>query len=84
MSLCRYFGSLVEEVVCNRDDRILIPLFNFEPVKGLEYTGDIKMWGGWLAGHTVLTSTGLDGADGEPDIHRPNPDRPGWDGWCEC
>ena len=25
----------MEEVVCNRDDHILIPLFNFQPMKGL-------------------------------------------------
>ena len=29
--------SYMEEVVCNRDDLILNLLFNFEPVKGLEY-----------------------------------------------
>ena len=28
--------SYMEEVVCNRDDLILNPLFTFEPVKGLE------------------------------------------------
>ena len=31
-----WFGYM-EEVVCNRDDLILNPLFNFEPMKGLEY-----------------------------------------------
>ena len=30
------FGSM-EEVVCDRDDLIFNPLYNFEPVKGLEY-----------------------------------------------
>ena len=39
-----WFGYM-EEVVCNRDDLILNPLFNFEPVKGLEYWGDVKMFG---------------------------------------
>ena len=34
-----------EEVVCNGDDLILNPLFNFEPVKGLEHWGDVKMFG---------------------------------------
>ena len=37
--------SYMEEVVCNRDDLIINPLFNFEPVKGLEYWGDVKMFG---------------------------------------
>ena len=31
-----WFGY-TEEVVCNRDALILNPLFNFEPMKGLEY-----------------------------------------------
>ena len=35
----------METVVCDRDDLILNPLFNFEPVKGLEYWGDVKMFG---------------------------------------
>ena len=35
----------MEEVVCNRDDFILNPLFNFEPMKGLEYWGVVKMFG---------------------------------------
>ena len=39
-----WFGYM-EEVVCNRHDLILNPLFNFEPVKGLEYWGDVKMFG---------------------------------------
>ena len=30
-----WFGCM-EEVVCDRDDLILNPLFNFEPVKRLE------------------------------------------------
>ena len=30
--------------MCNRDDLILNPLFNFEPMKGLEYWGDVKMF----------------------------------------
>ena len=38
------FGYM-EEVVCNRDDLILNPLFNFEPMKGLEYWGNVKMFG---------------------------------------
>ena len=29
--------------MCNRDDLILNPLFNFEPMKGLEYWGDVRM-----------------------------------------
>ena len=39
-----WFGYM-EEVGCNRDDLILNPLFNFEPMKGLEYWGDMKMFG---------------------------------------
>ena len=35
----------MEEVRCNRDDFILNPLFDFEPVKELEYWGDVKMFG---------------------------------------
>ena len=34
----------VKEVVCNRDDLRLNPLFNFEPMKGIEYWGDVKMF----------------------------------------
>ena len=30
--------------MCHRDDLILNPLFNFEPMKGLEYWGDVKMF----------------------------------------
>ena len=37
--------SYMEEVVCNGDDLILNPLFNFEPMKGLEYWGDVRMFG---------------------------------------
>ena len=31
--------------MCDRDDLILNPLFNFEPVKGLHYWGDVKISG---------------------------------------
>ena len=31
--------------MCNRDDLILHPLFNFEPMKRLEYWRDVKMLG---------------------------------------
>ena len=27
--------------MCNGDDLILNPLFNFEPIKGLEHWGDV-------------------------------------------
>ena len=37
--------SYMEEVVCNGDDLILNPLFNFEPMKGLEHWGDVRMFG---------------------------------------
>ena len=37
--------SVNEEVVCNRDNLILNPLFNFEPMKVLEHWGDVKMFG---------------------------------------
>ena len=33
-----------EVVVCDRDDLRLNPLFNVEPVKGLEYWGDVKIF----------------------------------------
>ena len=39
-----WFGYM-EEVVCNEDDLILNPLFNFEPMKGLEHWGDVRMFG---------------------------------------
>ena len=39
-----WFGYM-EEVVCNGDDLILNPLSNFEPMKGLEHWGDVKMFG---------------------------------------
>ena len=39
-----WFGYM-EMVVCDRDDLILNPMFNFEPVKGLEYWGDVNMFG---------------------------------------
>ena len=39
-----WFGYM-EEVVCNGDDLILNPLLNFEPVKGLEHWGHVKMFG---------------------------------------
>ena len=35
----------MEEVACNGDDLILNPLFNFEPMKGLEPWGDVRMFG---------------------------------------
>ena len=37
--------SNMKEVVCNGDDLILNPLFNFEPIKGLERWGYLKMFG---------------------------------------
>ena len=39
-----WFGYM-EKAVCNRDDLILNPLFSFEPVKRLEYWGDVKLFG---------------------------------------
>ena len=38
-----WFGYM-EEVVCNGDNLILTPLFNFEPMKGLEHWGDVGMF----------------------------------------
>ena len=35
----------MEEIVCNGDDLILNPLFNFEPMKGLEHWGDVRVFG---------------------------------------
>ena len=40
--------------MCNREDFILNPLFNFEPMKGLEYWGDVKMFGS--AGNSTCKS----------------------------
>ena len=31
--------------MCNRYDLILNPLFNSEPMKGLEHWGDVRMFG---------------------------------------
>ena len=39
-----WFGYM-EEIVCNEDDLILHPLFNFEPLEGLELWGDVRMFG---------------------------------------
>ena len=39
-----WFGYM-EEVVCNGDDLILNQLFNFEPMKGLEHWGGVRMFG---------------------------------------
>ena len=39
-----WFGYM-EEVVCNGDDLILNPLFNFQPMKELEHLGDVRMFG---------------------------------------
>ena len=30
--------------MCNGDDLILNPLFNFEPMQGLEHWGDVRMF----------------------------------------
>ena len=39
-----WFGYM-KEVLCNRDDLILNPLFNFEPMNGLEHWEDVRMFG---------------------------------------
>ena len=40
-----WFGY-IEEVVCNGDDLIILnPLFNFEPLEGLDHWGDVRMFG---------------------------------------
>ena len=39
-----WFGYM-KDVVCNGDDLILNPLFNFEPLNGLEHWGDVRMFG---------------------------------------
>ena len=39
-----WFGYM-EEIVCNEDDLILNPLFNFEPMEELEHWGDVRMFG---------------------------------------
>ena len=48
-----WFGY-IEEVVCNGDDLILNSLFNFEPMKGLEHWGDVRMFGS--ASNSTCTS----------------------------
>ena len=45
MSLRRYFDSAIWRwLFCNGDDLILNSLFNFEPMKGLEPWGDVRMF----------------------------------------
>ena len=44
MGLQRYFGSVMWKM-CNGDDLVLNPLFKFEPMKGLEHWGDVRMFG---------------------------------------
>ena len=44
----------MEEVVRNRDDLILNPLFNFGQMKALEYWRDVKMFGS--AGNSTCKS----------------------------
>ena len=40
-----WFGY-VKETVCNRDDLIILnALFNFKPMKKLEYWGDVNIYG---------------------------------------
>ena len=39
-----WFGY-VKEVVCNGYDLILNPLFNSEPMEGVEHFGDVRMFG---------------------------------------
>ena len=39
-----WFGYM-EKVLCNGDDLILNPLFNVEPMEGLENWGDVRMFG---------------------------------------
>ena len=39
-----WFGYM-KAVVCNSNDLILNLLFHFESIKGLEYWGDVKMFG---------------------------------------
>ena len=38
-----WFGCM-EEVVCNRYDLLLHPLFNFETMKGSKYWRDVKLF----------------------------------------
>ena len=35
----------MEEVVCNGDNLIFNPLFNFEPMVGLEHWGEVRVFG---------------------------------------
>ena len=39
-----WFGYM-KEVVCNGADLTLNSLFNFEPMKGLEHWGDVRLFG---------------------------------------
>ena len=39
-----WFGYM-EEVVCNGDELVLNPLFNFEPMKELENWGHVRIFG---------------------------------------
>ena len=42
MSLWRYFGSFIWRRLCVIE---MNPLYNFEPMKGLEHWGDVTMLG---------------------------------------
>ena len=42
--------AYIDEVVCDRHDLILDLLFDFKPMKGLEYWGDVEMFGGAVNG----------------------------------
>ena len=35
----------MKKIVCNRNDLTLNPLFDFKPMKRLEYCRDVKMYG---------------------------------------
>ena len=35
----------MEEIVCNGDDLILHAMFDLKPMNGLEYGGDVKVFG---------------------------------------
>ena len=44
----------MDEIVCDRDDLTLNPLFDIKPMKGLEYWVDVNMFGGASNGYVQV------------------------------
>ena len=53
--------AYVKAVVCDKDDLVLDSLFDFKRIEGLEYWGDVKMFGGAGNG-TCKSNSNVEGA----------------------